>query len=45
MELQDGFDGNDCDEQLQLKLIAHMTRYEQFKDVRQNATENKTQKS
>jgi hypothetical protein len=33
MELQDGCDGDDCDEHLQLKLIAHMTRYEQFKDV------------
>jgi hypothetical protein len=33
MQLQDGCDGDDCDEHLQLNLIAHMTRYEQFKDV------------
>jgi hypothetical protein len=45
MKLQDGLDGNDCAGQLQLKLLAHMTKYEQSKDVCQNATENKTQKS
>jgi len=33
MKLQDGPDGNDCAEQLQLKLLAHMTKYEQSKDV------------
>ncbi|MCE2674946.1 MAG: hypothetical protein LW635_15470 [Microcystis sp. 53598_E5] len=35
----------DYDGQLQLKLLAHMTKYEQSKDVCQNDTENKTQKS
>ncbi len=45
MKLQDGLDDNDCAGQLQLKLLAHKTKYEQSKDVYQNATENKTQKS
>jgi len=35
----------DYDGQLQLKLLAHMTKYEQSKGVCQNARENKTQKS